>query len=145
MHKLKIAFNKRFDAFVNKRSKAERKRMKAISFAILKAYVKKKRQDRRETTMALFCGEKLDFLKMRRMFRSLKVFADWQKNWVKVVRANFRLKKAKACFKQIYLSALKNKIKRAKLLQTLNVYFTQIKLFSIETKKLSAYYKSRVY
>ena len=99
MHKLKIAFNKRFDAFVNKRSKAERKRMKAISFAILKAYVKKKRQDRRETTMALFCGEKLDFLKMRRMFRSLKVFADWQKNWVKVVRANFKLKKAKACFK----------------------------------------------
>lgn len=79
------------------------------------------------------------------MFRSLKVFADWQKNWVKVVRANFRLKKAKACFKQIYLSALNNKIKRAKLLQTLNVYFTQIKLFSIETKKLSASYKSRVY
>jgi len=55
MHKLKLAFNKRYDAFVAKRIKASHRRLQAISMAILKAYAKKKRQDRRETTMALFC------------------------------------------------------------------------------------------
>ena len=43
MHKLKLAFNKRYDQFVTKRIKAERKRAKALAMAILKAYVKKKR------------------------------------------------------------------------------------------------------
>ena len=43
MHKLKLAFNKRYDSFVTKRIKAERKRTKALVMAILKAYVKKKR------------------------------------------------------------------------------------------------------
>lgn len=124
MYKLKLAFNKRYDSFVENRIKAEFKRKKALVMAILKAYNKKKRQDRRETTMALFCEEKLNYLKMRRMFRCLKVFADWQQNWLKVVRANYKLKKVRACYKQIYISALKSKIKRAKYLQTLNVYFS---------------------
>lgn len=79
------------------------------------------------------------------MLKSLKVFADWQQNWLKVVRANFKLKKAKACFKQIYLFALKAKIKRARLLQTLNIYFSQIKLYSIETKKVTTYYRTHCY
>lgn len=77
MHKLKIAFNKRYDAFVAKRTKEGKRRLKAIALAILKAYAKKRRQDRRESTMALFAQEKLQFLKMRRMFKCLKVFADW--------------------------------------------------------------------
>ena len=116
MHKLKVAFNKRFDAFVAKRKKAAARRLMSLGFAVMRAYLKKKRQDRREKTMSLFCQEKLRFLQLRRTFKCLKMFARWQQDWVRVVRANFKLKMAKLCFKQIYLTALKRKIDRAKYL-----------------------------
>ena len=123
MHRIKAAFNKKYDAFVAKRTKATLKRYKALTMAILKAFARKKKNDRRELTMVQFSRQKLDFLQMRRQFKFLKMFADWQRNWVKVVRANARMRLAHACFKQLYLSAIRERTQRAKKLQIMKVHF----------------------
>lgn len=91
--------------------------------AILKAFTKKKKADRREDTMVEFTRGKLDFLMMRRQFKCIKMFADWQRNWVKIVRANAKLRTAKACFKELYFHALKKRTERAKKLQIMSTHF----------------------
>ena len=78
MHKLKLAFNKRFDAFIAKAKLSNQNHLQRLSLVILKAYVKKKRLERHQTKMALFCKEKLRYLKMRRVFKCLKMFSNWQ-------------------------------------------------------------------
>lgn len=55
IHKLKAAFNKRFDLFVAKRTKAVRLRALRLPWAVLKAYTKKKRSDKHDEKMAGYC------------------------------------------------------------------------------------------
>ena len=75
MHRLKLAFNKRYDEFVTKLAKTQVKRRKALVVSILKAYVKKGKENRHEDKMVEFSRVKLEFLQMRRQFKCIKMFA----------------------------------------------------------------------
>lgn len=132
-----MAFNKRYDDFVAKRTKAVAKRRKALSIAVLKAFVKKQKESRHENTMVEFSRTKLDFLQMRRQFKCLKMFAVWQRNWIKVVRANAKLRLTKACFKQLYVSALGKRTKRAVRLRILSSCFQKVKGYYMLTRRMS--------
>ena len=75
--KLRTDFKKRLDEFMDKQEKKEKSRMLRMSYVILKANVKRRKQERRDVQIAEMCSQKLEYLKKRRVFRSLKVFTNW--------------------------------------------------------------------
>ena len=62
---------------MDKQDKKEKDRMLRMSYVILKANVKRKRQERRDAQIAEAAKQKLLYLKKRRIFRSLIVFTNW--------------------------------------------------------------------
>lgn len=54
----------------------------------------------------MFVKNSLRTLKLRRLFKGLLQFTQWQKQWMEHVRKNFLKQKLKSSFRDLYLNAL---------------------------------------
>jgi hypothetical protein len=71
--KIKRQFKIRYDRFVVKQARANNLRSMKLSWAILKAYVKLHKTEKHEDGLVQFCREKLEYFKLKRLFKNIKL------------------------------------------------------------------------
>lgn len=64
--------------------------------------------------MAEYCTEQLEFLKTKRLFRQLKLYAMWQKQWIAQVRTNAHNRQMREVFRDILLYSSLRRFKRVR-------------------------------
>ena len=82
--------------------------------------------------MAAYCQQKLLHLQKRRLFRAMQIFANWQKQWIKHVRGNFKQVLVKQCFREMYLNACQRRYEKRKVRLQMRKCFATIKQVSQE-------------
>lgn len=107
--KVKATFQKKMDKVFAKLKKQRDHRLLRMAILIVKAYMGKKEEDRKNREIVRFAKEQLAFFKMQRMFRSVVQFSEWQSNWVRNVKNNFKRQTMKNSFRDIYLNTLLGK------------------------------------
>lgn len=79
IQKLKADFQRRFDNHCRKWRQANQLRLQKTTIQVLKAFAKMRKEEKIEERMAEFASEQLERLKTKRIFRQLKLFAQWQR------------------------------------------------------------------
>lgn len=62
--------------------------------------------------MALFCFRQLQLLKTKRLFKQLKLYAMWQRQWIAQVRSNAMHVVMRESFRDMVLYAAEKRFKR---------------------------------
>lgn len=128
--KLRAEFRDRYDALKAKLASQARRRHLKLCLVILQANVKHKKQERQQAHLAAFCRQKLLHLRKRRLFRAMQIFANWQQQWIKHVRGNFKQLLVKQCFREMYLNACQSRYARRKARLELRRCFARIRQLS---------------
>lgn len=69
---IKWKFQIKFEEIISRIKKQRNRRAYKLVFTILKAFLMKKRDEKRETHLAAYVAKKLRFFKVRRIFRAIR-------------------------------------------------------------------------
>ena len=133
IQKIKEAFQQRYAQFVIKHQQSEQRHLARKAILILKAFTKQRHQEKIESKMAHYCLEQLEFLKTKRLFRQLKLYGMWQKQWVAQVRTNAQNRQMRQVFRDILLHSSLRRFKRFKRHQMFRACIAAIQEQAIET------------